>query len=231
MAFNPGIQILLTRPEAQSAAYAAELQQEFAGKVTILQSPLLDIVPIKTPINLKDVHHLLFTSANGVRAFCQLSKRRDIPCLCVGDKTAEVARAQGLAAVSAGGDVQDLTALMQQYADTKDGQFLYLRGQHTARVLAGNVRHLVIYDQIERDLTDVAKAALTDDKPVLVPLFSPRSADLFTQQVSGLMLRNARAICLSGNIAARLDPSLFSDVRVASQPTAKAVTREIAASV
>ncbi len=216
---------------AQSAAYAAELQQVFAGKVTIVQSPLQDIVPLKTAISLKDVHHLLFTSANGVRVFCDLSERRDIPCLCVGDKTAAVARALGLEAVSAGGNVQDLAALMRKYDHADDGQFLYLHGQHTAREIPGKIRDIVIYDQIGCELTKTAKSALTDHAPVLVPLFSPRSADLFMQQISGLTMRNSSAICLSQNVADRLDPSVFSDLRVASQPTAAAITREIAASV
>src|SRR5579885_2968460 len=102
---------LITRPEEDARPLADALKSR--GIATVIE-PLLSIrvLPEAAPgltQDLEGVQALLFTSANGARAFAELSPRRDIGVLAVGDATAAAARALGFSAVeSAGGDVQAL---------------------------------------------------------------------------------------------------------------------------
>lgn len=185
-------------------------------------------------VELAGIRHLLFTSINAVHAFVRLNEKRDIPALCVGTHTAKVAQAAGLVARSADGSASDLVAL----ALSVTGPFLYPRGVHMARDIASDLRasgqrvdEVVVYDQTALPLTAQARAALTDRTPCLVPLFSPRTARLFMAECRTLLPRATTAICISQNVADQLDPARFQKLIVANQPTAAAVTREIAAAL
>ncbi len=237
MAGNPGIHILLTRPRAHSTAFGDQLRHRFGTRIHVVLAPLLQITPISTALDLQDVAMLLFTSVNGVTGFAALCDRRDIPCLCVGQKTADVARAVGLTAVSAGGSANELLQLALAQTEP-DGAFLYLRGRHAARDLVGDLvaaglraRAAVVYDQQALPLTNAARALLDGKARVLLPLMSPRSAGLFASAAAGLDLGNTVAIAISEGAAKPLQGLGLAAIRVASRPTAAAVTQEIAATL
>jgi len=101
---------LVTRPIEDAQTLTAALA---AREVTALVEPLLTIrfLP-ETNIDLSGVQALVFTSANGARAFAAASPRRDVAVFAVGDRTAATARALGFGdVISAGGDVAHLAAL------------------------------------------------------------------------------------------------------------------------
>ena len=80
---------------------------------------------------------LLFTSANGVRAFAAASPRRDLPALAVGDATAAAARAAGFADVaSAGGNVADLALLVRRRLEPEAGALVHSRGAARSRAIS-----------------------------------------------------------------------------------------------
>lgn len=234
MASNPGIPILLTRAKAQSASYASELQAKFADRLRIVAAPLLEIVPVAGVPDLDGVHQILFTSVNGVAEYAARTERRDIPCLCVGGKTAETARAIGLRAEAAEGTAEDLLQLALKHPPPHGQHFLYLRGRHRASALAEKLTELghatrdqIVYDQRRLPLAASARA-LFDGRPLLVPLFSPRTARLFAEQAADLDLSGAHVICLSNNVATALGGLVFRSMRIVDEPAADAVTREIA---
>ena len=127
---------------------------------------------------------LIFTSRHGVAGFCRLTDRRDLPCYAVGEATAQAARAAGMVAVACGGDAR---ALVQRIArDGASGPFLHPRGAHVAADIAGalraaghDARDTVVYDQQAQPLSAAARAALAGPDPVILPLMSPRSGQLF----------------------------------------------------
>ncbi|MDF3607685.1 hypothetical protein PE067_16995 [Paracoccus sp. DMF-8] len=92
------------------------------------------------------------------------------PAICVGPRTAAVAGAAGFRATAGPGDAERLMPLVQ---DLGPG-WLHLHGVHRARELP--LPGVAVYDQQARALNDAALAALAGDQPVIVPLFSPRSA-------------------------------------------------------
>ena len=107
--------LLLTRPRAQSEAFAEALAERLPGRFRPVISPLLEIVPLPAPLDLADVQGLIFTSANGVEQFAARTPDRSLPAWCVGDddRRRGAARA-GFAARSADGDVADLAALIAE---------------------------------------------------------------------------------------------------------------------
>ena len=73
------MRVLVTRPEEDAAALVAALK---ARGHEALVEPMLTVAPapgVTPPLDLDGVQALLFTSANGARAFARLSERRDLP--------------------------------------------------------------------------------------------------------------------------------------------------------
>lgn len=182
---DPAPILLLTRPAAQSARFAAELAA-MGAQAEVVISPLMEIVEEGGPIDLSGVAALVFTSANGVRAFLHHSDRRDLPAYCVGRRTTEVAADGGLRAISADGDLSDLTGLLRDACLA--GPVLHLHGEHVSGDLAALlgdggpvVRSRIAYRQVARPLTEQARALLAGPRPVLAPVFSRRTADLLLQ--------------------------------------------------
>ena len=131
---------------------------------------------------------ILFTSANGVRAFAGLSPRRDIGVLAVGDATAAAARAAGFTAVeSAGGDVGDLVRLTKQRLKPEAGPLFHAAGSAVAGDLARllgeggfTLRRRMLYESnAATDFTPAARSALLAGQVDQVVLFSPRTAATF----------------------------------------------------
>src|SRR5258708_14683458 len=102
---------IVTRPRDDAAALVGALADR---GVAALLAPMLPILPVPQAARdlaerLAGAQAVLFTSANGVRAFAAASPRRELPVLAVGDASAAAARIAGFRSVtSAGGDIEDL---------------------------------------------------------------------------------------------------------------------------
>ncbi len=201
---------LITRPDDDAEPLAAAL---IARGITVVREPLLAVKPVAdAAVDLDGVQALLFTSANGVRAFANLSQRRDLPVFAVGDNTARTARAAGFDNVeSAAGAVDDLARLVARRLDPKRGALFHAAGSAVAGDLAGllgekgfELRRVMLYsaDQAAA-LTDDANARLERGEIGLVLLFSPRTAETFVTLVRGAGdaamqgIEQATALCLS----------------------------------
>ncbi|MDH5490172.1 MAG: uroporphyrinogen-III synthase, partial [Rhodospirillaceae bacterium] len=108
--------ILLTRPEFDSRALAGVLGGMGIKTTT---APLLEIIYEDGPkLDLAGVQALLFTSANGVRAFANRSDEKNILSLAVGDATARELEQNGFIKIkSAEGDVFALSQLAKDMLD------------------------------------------------------------------------------------------------------------------
>jgi len=226
--------ILVTRPEEDSGPLAGELA---ARGYSILRQPLLQIVFEDGPQpNLSDVQALLFTSANGVRAFARRSDRRDLPAYAVGDATARAAWDAGFGRVeSAGGDVNDLAALVRRRCDPAAGLLFHAAGSAVAGDLAGllggsgyAVRRLALYHAEQAAaLNDATRRALAEGAVDFALFFSPRSAAGFARLVKDAGLANScagiGAICLSDAVGGAFDGLAWRRVTVAAEPTQAAL--------
>jgi uroporphyrinogen-III synthase len=199
--------ILLTRPEAASRRMAAILTERFGDRVDLCLSPLMTIVLDPRLPNLDGIRSLIFTSAHGVAAYLAAQGPITLPCYTVGDATAHAAQKAGLRATSAGGDAEALIARI--IADAAlgpiPGPMLHLHGAHVRGDIAERLSALgcpvtdaIVYHQNAQALTDQAASVLQGDSPVILPLFSPRSATLLA---NARITAPVHVVAMSNNVA------------------------------
>tara|TARA_R110002124_G_scaffold4817_2_gene30249 strand:+ start:2380 stop:3063 length:684 start_codon:yes stop_codon:yes gene_type:complete len=218
--------LLLTRPLADSQAFAARLPQGWRAHI----APMQDMRDLPASPDFAQADALVFTSQNGVRSFASRWALRDLPAFCVGPATADMAESLGLRAIAAQGDLPSLAALL---ALQPAQNLLYLHGRHVsgdlAQALAGSGHVLqshAIYDQQARGLDAATQRALTAGKIHAVALFSPRSARLLAESLpDGALLH---CFCLSQNVADAAQGLGTSSV--AAEPSAAALLAIIGAS-
>jgi uroporphyrinogen-III synthase len=210
------MRILITRPRTDASLLADKLT---ALGHDVLIEPMLEIRFTEgATVDLAGVQAVLFTSANGVRAFAVAEKRRDLPTFTVGDATAETARRSGFTQVeSAGGDVADLVRLVRECLQPARGALLHAAASAVAGDLGGQlgasgfeVRRAVLYaaEPIQA-LSPAAVAALSEEGMDLVVFFSGRTAETFARVVEKAGL----APKLSRTVALGLSPAAVEPVR------------------
>ncbi len=221
--------VLVTRPSADALPLADALQRR--GFDVLLQ-PLLRIQATDGPApDLTGVQALLFTSANGVRAFARRSGVRTPAVFAVGDATAAAAKAEGFSSVtSAGGAVEDLARLVAGRLDPAGGKLLHAAGSAVAGDLAGalgaagfTVERLQLYTAQRVESFDPSiSAALRDGAVDAALFFSPRSAASFVSVVRAAGLTEAcggiGAFCLSEAVAEAASAIPWRSVAVAPEP-------------
>ncbi|MCM0018882.1 MAG: uroporphyrinogen-III synthase [Tagaea sp.] len=228
--------VLVTRPRGEAEAFAAVLAERGHDAV---QAPLLDIVLDETArIDLGGVRAVLFTSANGVRAWARLGAPCESEAFCVGDATAQAARDAGFALVhSAGGDVAALAGLVRSKLSPLDGALLHAAGSALAGDLSGDlakdgyeVRRVQLYRQdVATTLPFAAVQALRDARIDAVTFFSPRTAETFVRLAKQADLLGAlagtRALALSQAAldVAREEGAIWNSAHAAAVPTESAL--------
>lgn len=236
------MRILLTRPREDSDAFAARLAEHGISSTV---APLMDVVYEDGPaLDTGGVQAVLLTSANGVRALARRTADRDLPVYAVGDATARDARKTGFVSVSsAGGDVDDLAALVRERCDPAAGILLHVAGSAVAGDLAGElsgngfeVRREVCYHiETASALPSGIADSLGHGEIDGVALFSPRSAASFMTLASAAGLGEALgavdAFALSENVASALAGGNWRAVHVADRPTADDLLEVVLAAV
>ncbi len=220
--------LLITRARAASESFAARFADRPDLRIVI--APLIEIVVRPLPAALDKIGSVALTSAHAVPALVTLA-RPHLPVFAVGPQTAAAIQAAGLAAEVTGETADDLVATLT--ANPPPEPVLHLHGTHTrgdvvSRLQAAGLQAtgLVVYDQAKRDLTDEARAVLSGTAPVIAPLFSPRSARLFSDAVRG-----AIAPILPGAIsraaADAAGPDLAQDMTISAAPNRDAMIRAV----
>lgn len=219
--------LLIPRPEAQAKDFAAAVERAMPGAWAITIAPLMEIRFRPGPVPLRGDTVLVFTSANGVAAFCAASKARGLQAICVGPRTTAAARRAGFDARQGGADAAELVARLA--AAPPGARYLHVRGAHAAHDIAGALRgaghdadRIVLYDQAAIGLPDPVRAALAAGGFGAVTLFSPRSADLLG---AGLghdgLAEKTMLLCLSSAVATRARRFHRGPAPVAETPDAE----------
>lgn len=178
--------ILLTRPDHLARSFATALP---SGKAEIVISPVLTIVPLTPKIRIDPAAELILTSQNAVIAAAMLGLLQGRRGLAVGFATAQAAREAGMHVALAAQDARALTAAI--LARGSVGKYHHLRGQHVAGAIADKLnsagletKSTVIYDQRATPLSESARALFGQERDLLLPLFSPRSATLVADEAA-----------------------------------------------
>ncbi len=163
--------LLLTRPGDDSERTAARIGAD------VIVAPILQIVPVDHDgAALAQAPGLVFTSAHAVAS---AGRGRGRPAICVGERTGQVARDAGFAVIQGAGTADSLVPLIA----ASPVPLVHPHGRHLAQRLA--VPGVVVYDQRPQPLTARARAALMGVRPVVVPVYSPRSARLLAGMAAG----------------------------------------------
>ncbi|WP_232830853.1 uroporphyrinogen-III synthase [Tropicimonas sp. IMCC34011] len=222
--------LLLTRPRAASERFAAMLRGWPAlGGLPVLIAPLMEIVRLPVPRDvLKDASGIVFTSVNAVEALGLPGA--GLPAWCVGPATAQAAEAAGFTVRLVARDAEELVATMT--AAPEAGRLVHVGGRHrrgrvAERLTAAGWRcdPVCVYDQVPRPIGTAAQALLGGRDPVLVPVFSPRSAALFPRHASA-PLHLAAISAAAAEAWAGPPPAA---VRIAPKPDANGVARALGA--
>ncbi|MBK1664226.1 uroporphyrinogen III synthase [Rhodospirillum rubrum] len=225
---------LITRPLEDADRIGALLRDRGAD---VFLEPLLIILPAAAPgLDLTNAQALVFTSANGVRAFADRNALRRLPVYAVGETTGAVASAYGFPDVRiAGGDVRALASLIIAEASPDAGPLVHISGTNVAGDLAGSlgghgftVRRERLYEaRPAAAFSKELKTAFAERSMPAVFLFSPRTARTFAGLVHKADLLSAMAdvtvYALSPAVADALEGLPFGAVRVAAEPTQDAL--------
>lgn len=224
---KPGdVTLLLTRPEPAARRFAAACSARFEPFAAVVHAPLQRIAPLPLP-DIPANATLAFTSENGVAAAAALAAGGR-PAWCVGARTAQAARAAGFTARSADGDAAALAAAIA--ADPPRGPVLHLAGRHQRGDLVERLRSAgveaarrVVYDQVAQPIGGTARAALEGRRPVLAPLFSPRSAALLSADPALPAPSRLHLACLGPAVATAWRTAPPAAVETAARPDADAM--------
>lgn len=228
------LSVLLTRPEPQSRRFAEQVRNRLGPGTRIVIAPLLRIDPLPVLPVLAPGEVPVFTSESGVACWACLGGRCAGPAFAVGGRSAAVARRHGFAPVTEGpGDGAGLAARIA--AEVPPGTRLrHLHGTHVAGDLVAALRArglaaeaTAIYDQAALPLSVEARALLAERGPVLVPVFSPRSARLLAPDLAKATAE-LRLAAISPAVAEVLPVQSAGKVAVAARAEAEAVLNLLA---
>lgn len=219
------VQLLLTRPEADSVRFAAQLQA--AGvEVEPLIAPLMRIEVLPVPVLAQD-QAVIFTSRNGVWALPDGAGRL---AYVVGAATDAAAQRAGYVTRAADGDAEALfrRIMADHAAGTFQGGLHHIRGRHArgdlaARLTAAGVPtgETVSYEQVAQHFDTAMEKRLEMPEKLMVALFSPRSAALFAKACARVQLRAPLYVSAFSNaVADALRPIKLAQCDVVPSPEA-----------
>ncbi|TDK44476.1 uroporphyrinogen-III synthase [Antarcticimicrobium luteum] len=182
--------LLMTRPRAAAERFVAQLAPGVRDRLRVICSPLMEIALRPGAVSAQDARGVIFTSANGVAAARAAGLRPALPAYCVGAATADAARRDGWPVEETRDTADALVAAL--VLRRPPAPLLHMRGTHARGEISGRLtaagietRAQAVYDQRLVGLDSAALAALAGDGPVIVPLFSPRSARHFADLCQG----------------------------------------------
>lgn len=215
--------VLVTRPADDAGELCDAVRA--AGFIPML-APMLDIIPLHPTLpSFDDSQAIVFTSMNGVR-HCP-AVPRDRPVYCVGDRTADAARAAGFTTVvSASGDINDLEAVLAGANLKPDRAILHVCGVDVVRPLSVpgvRVEPLVVYraDMVTR-LPWVVRVLIRLGFVTGVLFFSARTGQAFVNATKKVGLDRAcdgiGALCLSDSVVESVSDLPWRELYTAQRP-------------
>ncbi|MCR9110148.1 MAG: uroporphyrinogen-III synthase [Rhodobacteraceae bacterium] len=224
--------LLLTRPRASSEAFWEALPQKARDAVELLINPLLSIRVTGPLPELESVAGLIFTSANALDAYRALGGLPlPIPAIAVGTGTAKAVHAFGFNVHVAGGSAEHVVEYVLEHGFR--GPLLHLRGavaigKIAQRLTAAGVETLeaVLYEQDLEMFSSHTQEALSQDRPIIAPVFSPRTAQQLGRESAEM--HKIQFAALSQAVAEALPEGARQQTRVSRRPDRDAMAELVA---
>jgi uroporphyrinogen-III synthase len=171
----------------RSYLFLDQLIQAGVEENMIQIAPVLEIVPVDAPIEIAAHEAVIFSSIAGVDVAAKKLGRAELKAYCVGEKTAAAARHLGYEVCTVAPDVE---RLFQQMSARPVEAVVHIRGEHTRgnlvsklRGLGWSAREQVVYQQKEVPFATKVFDIIQRENPLVLPLFSPRSARLLVDRL------------------------------------------------
>ncbi|WP_224816370.1 uroporphyrinogen-III synthase [Hasllibacter sp. MH4015] len=225
MPVHPTPTLLLTRPRASAERFAEGIEG-----AQIVIAPLMEIVGTGAEVPLEGAAALILTSESAVRFL----PKSDLPAYCVGPRTAKAAEDAGFRAEMLGPDADGLVAGLIERAP--GGLLVHCHGTHTRgdvarRLTQGGLtaQGVAVYDQVARPPDAAFRAAIIAPQ-LVIPLFSPRSAELFVA-AAGTLRPDAQLITLSQAVTDTLPSQWQSQTRTLPHPSGEEMRSAVQAAL
>lgn len=219
--------LLLTRPQASAERFLGHLDPDLLGDAIICISPLVRIVPLDPAPDPGGYEAVVFSSAHAVDF---AGSGRGTPAYCVGQQTARAASGRHWDVKLLAETADDLVASMERHR--VQGPLVHLAGKHRRGEIAQRLTALgaqtdvvTLYDQELLCLTNEAQNMLVGEAPVIVPLFSPRTAAQFAKEARDTS--HVIAVAISPAVAQALDGTPLAGLRVAAAPTGEQMRQAV----
>jgi uroporphyrinogen-III synthase len=217
--------LLMTRPLSSAQRFVADLPEQARSSVDVIYAPLMEIRSVPGEVDAADVKALIFSSANGVDAAIGRVTLH-LPAYCVGERTTQKALEAGWEARCMGKTADDLVEALKNMSPPVP--ILHLHGRNTRGEVAERLsaaglpcRGQTIYDQRLLPLGKAATRAISSHHAMIVPVFSPRTAQHFADICPDAS--NLHLIALSHAVAKPLKALNCRDLQVCSKPDAIAM--------
>ncbi|MEM8617944.1 MAG: uroporphyrinogen-III synthase [Pseudomonadota bacterium] len=201
---GPHIPVIVTRAQPGCGETAARLLSEglmaIEAPALVLREDLAQGLP---DLSGKD---LVFTSANGVRAFISRSSLRSVRAWCVGPATADAAREAGFTSVEqSSGNARDLANYIMDRRSTGEGGLVHIANgaakgdlQAILNEAGYSVEFCPLYHMDEApSLPPVAIKTLQAQLPCIVMVHSAKGALAFHRLADGLPTQHLVAVSIS----------------------------------
>ena len=220
--------VLLTRPAVPAARFRKMLRRG----AEVIMSPVTEIEPVAFEIDLSGYGTLIFASQHAVQSMKGVAGLSGKRAFAVGEHTATAASELGLAVVASDRTADDMVARI--IAKSPAGNLLFARGVHSRGDIENCLESagletdsIVTYDQIEQALSAEAIEILRGERPVILPLFSPRSAELMARKSSECSAAAPLIlITMSAAVLAAWDGPVAAHSMSVNEPTAQAMAEE-----
>lgn len=185
--------ILIGRSVVQAGPLVPQISER---RIIGVYQALLRVERLPAPHDIEDrlnaAQAIIVTSANAVSQLAEITRKRFLPLMAVGDGTARRARAMGFVDVtSAQGDAAALLDLCRKRLATASGTVIYLRGREVAHDMAPllaadgyEVDPIVVYaTEPTTQFRPPVEQQLRQTSIEAAILFSPRGAANFVNLV------------------------------------------------
>lgn len=225
------IPVLITRAEPGASETAQRVE---ALGLSAIVSPVLCMKArgdTSLPA-LKALSGLIFTSANGVRAFSQRCDARNLPAWCVGPATAAAARAAGFVDVQeSAGNAADLAQFIADNTAPTPAPLLHVANaaakgdlRRHLETLGFAVDFAPLYEmRAAESLSPEADEMLAQPMPAIALIHSAKGAERFAQLVADRTILHLHAVAISAPAAAPLKALNLKAVHIAEAPNEDAL--------
>lgn len=210
--------LLLTRPEGGNERFCLNIEH-LLGQCEILDNPLQKIEFLETLIEVKEESILIFTSINGLRA-SEKYNLRNKKCFVVGENTRKIATSAGYEVLASSSDQENLLKLIKLKNPTES--MVHIRGKHTAGNLCDSLKNndfscfeITGYNQQPLKIKKQIFHKVKSGRPVILPIFSPRSAKLLLNELD---LTGFHVAAMSEAVSKELGSVDLADLVISEKP-------------